>query len=320
MHSAIAGPVTPLLGSLGLHVGVALALLVAVRQPLPVPALDRTQPDAWAGNAVEVDAVATPDATDNVPSSAPAIPQTAAAAAAEPAHEPEPSTPNTPPPPSTPPPPRTERSAPDRPTPKATPAPIRPGVPRPSKPMLDHGAGTTTATASDTTSGTGAAVPATGAFGADALPPGVRSLPSAFTRAIPPATGADPIWQSLPIGAQHPFTIAVEVDAEGHIASAEIVKEKDGSPAATQALHLRERVVALLGGGLFALHNNVGAGRELFRITITLSDTPVHDQDDPAQLVERGFDPPRGGAPGRAYFTLASGRHFEAKVQVLPRP
>ena len=310
MRSAIAGPVTPLLGSLGLHVGIALALLIAVRQPPPVPALDRTEPDAWAGNAVEVDAVATPDATANLPSSAPAIAQTAAATA-EPAAAPEP---------SAPPPSRIERSAPDRPTPTATPAPIRPRVPRPSKPVLDHGAGTISATASDTTSGTGAAVPATGAFGAEALPPGVRSLPSAFTRAIPPATGADPIWQSLPIGAQHPFTIAIEVDAAGHIASAELVKEKDGSAAATQALHLRERVVALLGGGSFALQNNVAAGRELFRITITLSDTPVHDEDNPAQLVERGFDPPRGGAPGRAYFTLASGRHFEARVQVLPRP
>ena len=37
-------------------------------------------------------------------------------------------------------------------------------------------------------------------------------------------------------------------------------------------------------------------------------------------IVERGFEPPRGNAPGRAYFTLASGRHFEAKVEVLGAP
>jgi hypothetical protein len=79
-------------------------------------------------------------------------------------------------------------------------------------------------------------------------------------------------------------------------------------------------VVALLGGGLFALENHLGAGRELLRLTITLSDRPVHADDDPAQLVERGFEPPRGAAPGRAYFTLASGRHFEAKVQILASP
>jgi hypothetical protein len=74
---------------------------------------------------------------------------------------------------------------------------------------------------------------------------------------------------------------------------------------------------------LFALQNSGTAGRDLFRITITLSDRAVMEDSEPAQLVERGFEPPRGNAPGRAYFTLASGRHFEAKVEVLgspPRP
>jgi hypothetical protein len=82
-------------------------------------------------------------------------------------------------------------------------------------------------------------------------------------------------------------------------------------------VHLRERVVALLGAGLFALQNNVSAGSGLFRITITLSDRAVKEEADPAELVERGFDPPRGSQAGRAYFTLASGRHFEARVEVL---
>jgi hypothetical protein len=75
-----------------------------------------------------------------------------------------------------------------------------------------------------------------------------------------------------------------------------------------------------LGGGLFALQNNGAAGRDLFRITITLSDRAVKEESEPAELVERGFEPPRGGAPGRAYFTLASGRHFEARVEVLGSP
>jgi hypothetical protein len=155
------------------------------------------------------------------------------------------------------------------------------------------------------------------------LPPGVRSLPGAFARAIPPATGADPIWQSLPAGTQKPFFLAVEVDAEGHIGSAKILAAHDGSEIPPQFEHLRQRVIALLGGGLFALQNNGSAGRDLFRITITLSDRAVREDSEPAQLVERGFEPPRGTAPGRAYFTLASGRHFEAKVEVLgspPRP
>lgn len=127
------------------------------------------------------------------------------------------------------------------------------------------------------------------------------------------------MWQSLPVGAQQPFTIAIEVDEEGRITSSEILKEKDGHEPEEQAEHVRHRVVALLGGGLFALQNNIGKGRALFRITITLSDRRMSAAADPAQLVERGFEPPDGATPGRAYFTLASGRHFEAKVQVLSR-
>jgi hypothetical protein len=75
--------------------------------------------------------------------------------------------------------------------------------------------------------------------------------------------------------------------------------------------------VALLGAGLFALQNHVTAGYGVFRITITLSDHALKDEGEPAELVERGFEPPSGTQPGRAYFTLASGRHFEARVEIL---
>ncbi|HEY4160304.1 MAG TPA: hypothetical protein VGM29_19465 [Polyangiaceae bacterium] len=311
MRSAIAGPVTPLLGSLGLHGAIALALLLAVRHPVHLAELEPARPDAWLGNAVEVDAVATPEAMPEPASHASAAaPANAQVNAVE--HEPAPA------------PPRAvannEPPVPDRSTPKPAPLPAQAHAARATKAAHAHAESVSNMPSPAANSGAPATTGATGAFGSEGLPPGVRSLPSAFTRAIPPATGADPIWQTLPIGGQRPFTIAVEVDADGHISSAEILKEKDGSATETQAAHLRERVVALLGGGLFALQNNVGAGRVAFRIRVTLSDTPVHDEDDPAQLVERGFEPPRGAAAGRAYFTLASGRHFEAKVQVLATP
>ena len=306
MRSALTAPITSLLGSLGLHCSVVLVLLLAVHHPVAKRA-SPTRPDAWAGNAVEVDAVATSDAVSTLPSDPPPTaqtPSTEQAAATQPANTPafmsEPSQP--------------PKSA-------IRMAHTQPHASQIAKVKSPANADAPTATeANGSGNGAEARAPATGAFGGEGLPPGVRSLPSAFTRAIPPATGADPIWQTLPIGSEHPFTIAIEVDADGHLASAEILRQKDGSAPETQASHLRERVVALLGGGLFALQSNVGAGRLLLRITITLSDRAVHEDDDPAQLVERGFEPPRAAVPGRAYFTLASGRHFEAKVQVLAQP
>ncbi len=138
---------------------------------------------------------------------------------------------------------------------------------------------------------------ATGTFGSEGLPPGVRSLPGAFARAIPPATGADPIWQSLPPGSQRPFTLAVEVDAQGHIASARILEAHDGSAIPPQFEHLRQRVIALLGAGLFALQNNGTAGARSI---------PDHDH----ALGSRG----EGGEPARG----AGGARFRAAARQCP--
>jgi hypothetical protein len=288
-------------------------LFFAARNPPPLPATAvRERPDAWLGaSAVEVDAVATPDATPNIAnaaSSPESDSQPAAAAESEPAAAAE----------TTPKPAAIERPPDADPAPK--PKPIRAKPRKPANPSPGIAAAQATPADGSHAANTPAA---TGAFGSEGLPPGVRSLPSAFARAIPPATGADPIWQSLPAGTQRPFILAVEVDGEGHIASAKILEGHDGSEIPVQFEHLRQRVIALLGGGLFALQGNGTGGRDLFRITITLSDRAVKEESEPAELVERGFEPPRGSTPGRAYFTLASGRHFEAKVEVLgssPRP
>jgi len=299
-----------LLGSLGLHGCAVLVFWLAAQRPAAPEQPHPAQPDPWSGtNAVEVDAIATPDPEPNIANVAATEPAAAPAAApAEPA-------PAEPVPAPTAPAPSTPADVPDLPPPPK-PKPKAKPKPKPSQ------ANAETAAAPNDTGGQHAenTPAATGTFGSDGLPPGVRSLPSAFTRAIPPASGADPIWQSLPVGTQRPFVLAVQVDAEGHISGAHILEAHDGLGVLPQFEHLRQRVIALLGGGLFALKNGSAAGTELFRITITLSDRAVKEESGTAEMVERGFDPPNGRSPGRAYFTLASGRHFEARVEVLGQP
>jgi hypothetical protein len=298
-------PVTPLLGSLGLHGALVLVLLLVVRRPLELVTTPRERPDAWAGNAVEVDAVATPDGVPNIPnaesplSASPAPLEAAPAEAAKPTEA------------ALPPPAKTDADV--LPTPKR----IRRAPRRSDADTAARPASASAAPSNADADHKPATQAATGAFGSNDLPPGVRSLPSAFTRAIPPATGADPLWQTLPAGKQPQFTVAVRVDADGHIQDSKILEDHDGNQPPEQFVHLRERVMALLGAGLFALQNDVSAGYGVFRISITLSDRAVREEDAPAELVERGFDPPRGSQAGRAYFTLASGRHFEAKVEIL---
>ena len=289
-----AHPIASLLGSLGLHACAVLLFVLAARKP-PETAPPVVAPrDAWQGSgAVEVDALATegePNLENTVSS--------------EPQPQPQPAEPAPTEVPAKPVAPEATEPAPPKPRPRA------PRKPKPAAVAAAESNGSHDAN----TQG------ATGSFGSADLPPGVRSLPSAFTRAIPPASGADPIWQSLPVGTLRPFTLAVRVDAEGHIASTQVVGAQGNAPTPEHVEHLRQRVIALLGGGLFALQNQGAAGSDLFRITITLSDRGVKEDSEPAELVERGFEPPRLHAPGRAYFTLASGRHFEAKVEVLGSP
>jgi hypothetical protein len=309
MRTATAAPVTSLLGSLGLHAFAVLVLFLVVRSSAVQRDATRPRPDAWQGNAVEVDAIATPEAAPSIANAADSAIESAAAAAAVAARTPAPAEP---PPPS----PEAASTGPAEP-----PAPSKPRPrPRPRPVPVTPASGAESRAEASTGSHQATTSAATGAFGAEGLPIGVRSLPGAFARAIPPATGADPIWQTLPVGSQRPFTLMVRVDAEGHISEAKLLESHDGQDAPPQFVHLRDRVIALLGGGLFALQNNSVAGTDLFRITITLSDRAVREESEPAELVERGFEPPRGRAPGRAYFTLASGRHFEAKIEVLGVP
>jgi hypothetical protein len=323
MRSITAAQLTSLFGSAALHACVMLVLVLAARRQPTAIVEPSARPDPWLGaSAVEVDAVATPEATPNI-ENATSTPESEPESAAA---KDEPTTPTAP---------TNDAKSPSAeastaleharasvalPAPRPRPERPRPR-PRPRK-AADPSSGITSAAMPEAAAGRHAqdTAAATGAFGSQELPPGVRSLPSAFARAIPPATGADPIWQSLPPGTQKPFILAIEVDGSGHIASSKILGSHDGEELPAQVEHLRQRVIALLGGGLFALQNNGTAGRDLFRITITLSDRAVKEDSAPAELVERGFEPPRGAAPGRAYFTLASGRHFEARVEVLGSP
>lgn len=298
----LARPVTPLLGSLGLHGCALLMLALAVRHA--APRVSSTRAESWAGDALEVDAIATPNGVPSVANNESPEPVAAANPGPTPA---EAATPT----PAAELPSKSDSFAAPRPPTQQHRAQRAP------RHIMADAAASTTAASPVEGSGRPSTVAATGAFGSADLPPGVVRLPSAFTRAIPPATGADPIWQTLPAGVQRPFIIAVRIDANGHIQDSKILEDHAGGATPEQFTHLRERVVALLGAGLFALGDHVAPGSGVFRITITLSDRPVDTEGEPAQLVERGFDPPRGSQAGRAYFTLASGRHFVAKVEVL---
>jgi len=155
---------------------------------------------------------------------------------------------------------------------------------------------------------------ASGAVGAG----GVRNLAVAFTRAIPIAVSGDPVWATLRIGNAGTFDVRIEVDEAGKIVSAAPAR----GPVPAHLQILVQRTLTMLRAGRFALsHLDVSAGAQTLRVSVELSmvEGGVGDDDVSAGPYALGFEPPGGGKPGRAYFTLRSGRHVEVTVTVVDR-
>ena len=144
---------------------------------------------------------------------------------------------------------------------------------------------------------------------------GPRDLARAFTRAIPVAVSGDPIWATLAVGSAGSFDLKIVLGDDGRIASA--------TPDRPVAEHLRvvaARTVSLLGTGTFAIRAEPGGGVQVLRISALISNSegaPPEDQSS-AGAYGLGFEAPVGGKPGKAHFTLRSGRHIEITVRVLP--
>lgn len=151
-------------------------------------------------------------------------------------------------------------------------------------------------------------------YGAASERRGLRVLAPAFARAIPAAVSADPVWSRLPLGPAGRLEITITLNDDGKIVE---VPLPENTPSHLRAIV--ERTMALLRAGRFALTGATGAGAETLRIEVTLSqqDPIEHDSAKPSDALRLGHQPPTADEPGRAHFTLASGRHFEALITVL---
>ncbi len=166
-------------------------------------------------------------------------------------------------------------------------------------------------------SGGGSAAAGGGSFGAEGLPPGVRSLDAAFARALPRAMDVDPVWLTLPVGELGQLRVTFTVDAEGRLAPE---LETDGSALLERVV---ERARLLLGRGAFALRaSGVEAGRRRYAISARLSLVPSEaapeDGEARPHTIDLGFTAPSAERPGAAHFTLRGGRRVDFSVRVLP--
>ncbi|WP_433934742.1 hypothetical protein AB3662_09035 [Sorangium cellulosum] len=139
----------------------------------------------------------------------------------------------------------------------------------------------------------------------------VRSLGRAFTRAIPPACQADPIWATLPLGSAGKARIVIDIDDAGHIAS---WRPEGEEPLARHLGNLAKRTIALLGSGTFAVARGaVTAGKQTLEVSAVIrAGAEAGETGAPADLAWR-FE----GGHGKASFAQPGGRLVEVVVQVV---
>lgn len=181
--------------------------------------------------------------------------------------------------------------------------------------LLERPAGSAPAPASSGPSSAGSGAAATqGGMGGTASR--ARDLPQAFTRAIPVAASRDPIWQNLPLGSQGKVRFLFELEPEtGRIAEVQLL------PVGTEQVPpgwqgLKNRVVGLLRGGQFRLPEKKRCTQQELEIEIRLEQREATAEEEGHLVAQLGFEPPQAQQAGKAYFTLRSGRYFEARVQV----
>jgi hypothetical protein len=202
---------------------------------------------------------------------------------------------------------RTEPSP--APTPRPHPPPKPPTAPPP---------GAAPAAAGSSAGGSGIGV---GTYGAEGTTDGARDLVRSFVRAMPPAVSADPIWLLLPLGPAASADVKLAVDGDGKVSLIEPAADKPPIPPLVSTII--RRTLVLLASGRFALdpsHATAGAESVHISVVVTQQDPPSERELSAGGAFGLGSDAPTDARPGRAYFTLGSGRHVDVTVQrLLPR-
>lgn len=283
MHEKLASSLA-VLCSAAVH-ALLLAAGVAARPPEPGRRAP-LRPDSWATSSVEVGTV--PDARPAV------LPPTAQSLSETETPRPSPS------------PTSLAQSNGER---EPAPAPRRAA---PSRSAL----GTPEAVASPASGAADAPpVPAAGSFGALGLPPGVRHLANAFTRALPAGAYTDGDWSKLPLGPVSRVHLSLEVTPKGELGELEI----DAEGLLPVIERMLRRAALLLRSGRFSLDpSKLSAGEEHFDLEVVISERPLIPNEfaAPQDLFAQRFEPPTRERPGYAEFTLNSGRHVRVEVRI----
>jgi hypothetical protein len=168
--------------------------------------------------------------------------------------------------------------------------------------------------AASATNAAGASAP----YGAVGLPPGVRHLPRAFTRALALANRGDTRWREIAAGRVGEAHLRLAVDAEGQLGELEYASEAERDRLAPVVQKLFSNTLLLLKNGRFSVDpQTLSAGVTRLRVTVEVTDGgPPGTDGDPVELFGLATAAPEPGKPGKSGFVLNSGRQVTAWVWI----
>jgi len=159
---------------------------------------------------------------------------------------------------------------------------------------------------------------ASAAYGAEGLPPGVRHLPRAFTRALALANRGDTRWREVAAGRVGEAHLRLAVDAEGQLGELEYASDAERDRLAPVVKKLFSNTLLLLKNGRFSVDpRTLSAGVTRLRVLVEVVDGgPPSAEGDPVELFGLASAAPEPGKPGKSGFVLNSGRQITAWVWI----
>jgi hypothetical protein len=152
------------------------------------------------------------------------------------------------------------------------------------------------------------------AFGAVGLPPGVRYLPKAYTRALPQGSWGLAGFRTAPTGKFCEAHVVIAVAEDKTLGALEVPDELERASLPALCKTMFENAHRLVSNGEFSLDpKTLTSGVMRLRIEVVVSDVEALPEGDP-QLWN--YDDPLPGKRGRGTFVLPSGRRVDAFVNI----
>jgi hypothetical protein len=153
------------------------------------------------------------------------------------------------------------------------------------------------------------------AFGAVGLPPHVRYLPKAYTRALPQGSWGLAGFRTAPMGKLCEAHVAIAVAGDKSLGALDVPDELERAALPGLCKTMFENAHRLVSNGEFSLDpKTLTSGVMRLRIEVVVSDGEARPEGDSKEMWD--YDPPSPGKRGRGTFVLISGRRVDAFVNI----